>query len=530
MKSQPNHQLCTRSHPFRKPFSLLLLLACWLGFVQKNWAQSQVSINIKIAPQGYFDVVEHYRLNLGQLDEKKKTYDLYRSFPTETPIVENNKIKRQTVYISEVAGVGSGFEYWSSKMRQKNEAASFTFKNDGKDGWLGVREFELRYRVKNAMRRQNDSVYFFWPIFSSTSFQGLKIEKLNFTIQFPAGYQAKPKDITLFKYGVNADSGFFPITVPIGTSTTAFVGQLSPEDGVPMNYWNDAIKIQMPKNIINRTYYPPPIWPSGYWLPITLMGLLACVYLRIRYEIKNYDPAKVQAVTSYYPPAGIDPLMAGLLIDDQLDFRDLTSLVAKWQDEGVVKLSGLSDKNSQKNSLKIIRIKEQPANPAAYEKQFFDYLFPNPQTQEFPLSSFKKNDWLKDYKIATQNLLKTADKFYNMKAWDSLANYAILVFSIGAVWLAIAFFFSLEINSWLGFGASIVILFLCLFILMPSTKKKTPIGKEILAELKGFRKFIALADAPRIKKLMAEDPAYFEKTTPYAAAFGLLKEWSDLFK
>jgi len=60
--------------------------------------------------------------------------------------------------------------------------------------------------------------------------------------------------------------------------------------------------------------------------------------------------------------------------------------------------------------------------------------------------------------------------------------------------------------------------------------RRTLIGARVLRELLGFREFMKRAEAPRLRKLLEEDPNYFEQTLPYAVLFKQVSEWSERFE
>jgi uncharacterized membrane protein len=59
--------------------------------------------------------------------------------------------------------------------------------------------------------------------------------------------------------------------------------------------------------------------------------------------------------------------------------------------------------------------------------------------------------------------------------------------------------------------------------------KRNVRGNAILSELKGFRRFIKVAEENKLKMLLQEDPGYFETTMAYALAFGLFDKWAKKF-
>jgi uncharacterized membrane protein len=59
--------------------------------------------------------------------------------------------------------------------------------------------------------------------------------------------------------------------------------------------------------------------------------------------------------------------------------------------------------------------------------------------------------------------------------------------------------------------------------------KKNRKGTRLFSELKGFKRFIKVAEENKLKMLLAEDPGYFENTMGYALAFGLFEKWAKKF-
>jgi len=57
----------------------------------------------------------------------------------------------------------------------------------------------------------------------------------------------------------------------------------------------------------------------------------------------------------------------------------------------------------------------------------------------------------------------------------------------------------------------------------------TPYRMEMMGQLLGLREFIRVAELPKLKMLVDEDPAYFYKVLPYAMVFGLTDKWSKQF-
>ena len=81
-------------------------------------------------------------------------------------------------------------------------------------------------------------------------------------------------------------------------------------------------------------------------------------------------------------------------------------------------------------------------------------------------------------------------------------------------------------------ASSIIITFLVSIIgvvLSGLVIKRTSYGKDILAQIDGFRNFMEVAEKERLEALLEDDPYYFYNTLPYAQVLGVTKKWIDKF-
>src|SRR5690606_20056785 len=107
------------------------------------------------------------------------------------------------------------------------------------------------------------------------------------------------------------------------------------------------------------------------------LWILGLVFLSIYVYIKMRLRAnKVIAVTRYYPPQGIDPAMAGVLIDNTPNFRDLTCLLPYWATKGIIRMEEIAKgERSLQGDLKLIKLKDLPESSAGYEFNLFSKIF-----------------------------------------------------------------------------------------------------------------------------------------------------------
>jgi uncharacterized membrane protein YgcG len=217
---------------------------------------------------------------------------------------------------------------------------------------------------------------------------------------------------------------------------------------------------------------------------------------------------------------------AGVLIDDKTDNRDLLSLIFYWATKGLLEIEEKPKEGLfGKNDYILIKKADLPDDAKPYEKTFFNGLFPG-STKNVRISTLKDNFYTTMQ--VTRDLLEQEIKKegYYEKGSRTMSN---ILKSI-----SFAMLFGGIVLGFAGYGydytISLAISAVITFIFGYIMPKKTDKGLEKYQILKGFADFIEKAEKPRIKRLLEEDPNYFEKTIPFAIALNVLDKWSPKFE
>ena len=72
--------------------------------------------------------------------------------------------------------------------------------------------------------------------------------------------------------------------------------------------------------------------------------------------------------------------------------------------------------------------------------------------------------------------------------------------------------------------AAIIIFFIKI---MP---KRTPYGNEVLGKIKGFKRFLEVAEKEQLEELVSQNPQYFYYILPYTYALGVSDKWVKQFE
>lgn len=497
---------------------LLFLLIGFSGFAQ-GFTVKNFTADIYLNKEGYFDVIEKY-----DIEFTSAKHGIFRDIITKFDFQdEAGKVSKREIYISEIDVPGEKFK--TNEIFGKQFGDKLNIKIGDKNTLIsGAKHYEIQYRVKNALIFTDDLAQLYWNI--KPSDWAAVFFQINFTIHTPEGTSLSPENCFVYSgnTGVTESSTEFNYDY----SGNIFSAK-SRDEFYSTPGQNVTVLVKLPKSIIQEADFTPPFWKRYGWMGVLGLLLLAMV-LFIR---KKLQGDKIIPATSYYPPKGIDPAMAGVLIDNTTDYRDVTCLLPYWATQGLIRMEEITKgERSLYGDLKLIKIKDIPENVPGYEYNFFHKIFNN--KNEVLASTL--GGAISEPKAL---LAKKSEHYYPEKK----NNLIWIIPALSVVWA----FFSITLFPFLAqsyidiesskFIAFVIINFLFFFLVFPvgfawiaiRNRAKNEEGKSIMPELLGFYNFIKVAEVDRIKALLKEDPYYFEKTMPYAVAFNLLKEWSAKF-
>ncbi len=489
-------------------FLLLLLTHYWSkgqGFNVKEY-----KIDIFLQQEGYFDVVENY-----EVEFYEQKHGLIRNIITSYDFNTNhpNGISRREIYISDIEVPGWNFTS-SGKLAQRFDQQISIKIGDADKLIFGRQHYEIKYRVKNALIFTDSQVMLYWNIKPTNWYADF--EQIQFNIHTPEGSVLNQQNC--FVYSGAAGDTIPSLEFNTKYDNAVFSGLSKPSF---ISNYGDAVTIlvKLPKPTVAQVDFGPSPTQQNFWMFI-LGGFLFWFWMIWRRIGRD---EKVVQVTTYYPPEGIDPAMAGFLINDREDASDLTALIPHWAAQGILKIKEIPKTwFLGKTDMQLEQKKSLPNDAKNYEQTFFNGLFSGGKT--ILISSLRNKFY------TTMNTSKTYLK-NNAKVYYESAGLKALAWVRGIA-ILMAFLFSFVAFYIWGFIAAFASLATFIFIAIMAfyLKKKNTQGNQIFADLKGFRQFIKLAEVDRIRALVAEDDKYFEKTMSYAMAFGLLKEWAAKFE
>ena len=374
----------------------------------------------------------------------------------------------------------------------------------------GLHKYEIRYTVRGAVIREATQDIFYWNLLGNE--WGIPVHQVRFSIQLPdpvelqthqyAAYNGSEGDTALadFSYDNGLFRGASNVELGNGRPMTALLK-------LPQNYFDLPTAAQ--KNLRD---YGPFLW----FLPI-LIGFFSIW----RKHGKN---EKLPIAVEYFPPEGIDPVQAGYLMDGITDTRDITCMIPYWGAGGYLSLQEEEGQGwFRKNKITLKKIKPLPEGRLPYEYTMFNGLFK--EGNEVDLESLKNKFYttMEEVRGKLREQINQGE-YYERNSRNIGIGLFIFFVLLGAAGFLLFPNRPLIIVAWMIIS---ILLAIAAIVLL---RKRTPKGNAIRRRILGFRMFMDKAEKNQLQLLLKDNPGYFEKTLPYAVAFGLMKKWAGKFE
>jgi len=228
---------------------------------------------------------------------------------------------------------------------------------------------------------------------------------------------------------------------------------------------------------------------------------------------KNFEQ-KYPIIVQYTPPKWLNSAEVWLLLNHRENTQDLLTLIYKWAYEKYIQIENTG--NIVNPEFLLTKLKEIPQSCPGYEKELFNEIFS--KTVFFNVETWSNSLF---YKLTSGSL--DLKDFWLEMGWFSKETYNdlkpqiwcrdILIFIIGLPMLALPIFTVILI---LLAGLSI---FITVWELQETEK-----WAKLISHILWYKEFIKSCDENKLRLLLKEDPAFFDKTLPYAIVFGLETE------
>ncbi len=468
--------------------SFFILLMPHMSLRASYFYITSYEVDVHIAQDGTYKVTETIDV---VFNEPRR--GIFRKIPRKYKI--DGKIYNLNISNVDVAG----FE-----KRVEREGNYLNIRIGNEDIFVeGNQRYIIQYTIENGILYEEDHAEMQWNIIGSE--WEVPIQKVHFNIAFNKNVNLSTNDVKLFagKSGSQENEATFLLSQRYIDGVTNRT--LQPGEGV-------SIFVKLPYSYISKPE-PFDLWWSTYGM-LTLGVIVFIVSFILLYRfwhIYGRDYPFVRMV-QYLPPKQLTPSEAGMLLDEKADNRDILCLLPYWAYCGIISIE-ITDDSVFSKDYALRRLKSLPENATSYEKIIFDGIF---EHGEHVLVSALENNFY--------------TKMHQKKVYYPNSIKYQLIMGIISVVIILAGIAGVFMLNLIEVGISLILSGITGIIFTRYMLKKNAHGVQLYQEALGFRMFIKAAEKNRLEKLLAEDAMYFEKTLPYAIAFGFARKWSEKFE
>jgi uncharacterized membrane protein len=377
----------------------------------------------------------------------------------------------------------------------------------------GDQQYIIRYRLLNAINFFTDHSELYFNVIGDR--WKTTIDSVHFSVQLYDALSSTPAYFVATGAAGSRENN----TVTQWSDNKIFSGHTTAQLN---NYEGVTIGIVFPKDFLTQQNYNLlGIW----WLLVPVAVFIIMFWVWKRWG-KDEKPT-IQ--TEYYPPENTSPSVAGYVIDDRSDRRDLTALIPYWGAGGYLEVHEDEKKALlgliKTNEYTFIKKKELPATAMKFEKTLFDGIFADGDSVE--LSSLKDKLYTTMAKAKKELKEEIDNSAYYFKT-SATMGCLFIAFSIAMIAFGIYSLINAEGIWWRGiaFIAAGVITIIFGALMTKKTKK----GTELYQKLLGFKEFIRSVEKDRLREFLKQDENYFDKVLPFAIVFDVADKWKDKLK
>src|SRR5688572_1159644 len=477
---------------------ILFLLPLWLLATTAQaeyFTIKKYHVNVTFTEEGYADFEE-----VIDVEFSEPRHGIFRWVPYRS-VVNDRRVDRIIKDIDV-----KGYNFSTSRENQ-----NIVIKIGDADTYVeGHQTYRVHYRVLNPFNFFEDHIEFYWDLLGIS--WTVDVEQFTFKLNFPEQVSLTENDV----YAYSGLTGEKNLDVEIQLTPRELSGRstrpFAPGEGF-------TIAVRFDKGV----FAPLSGWSVFLAqhslllaVPVFLLaGLFALYFARNRRQT---------IMTEYFPPEGISPAVAGGFVDHSVDNNDVLSLIPHLANKGYLRLEAVEGKGFfAKDNIIFYKLKEAGPDLTPFEQEFFNGLF--------AFGSLVELEDLRDKFYTHMASVKASVKgWIELQGWYEKDQKAFgcvtgIVALIAIAWGAFSIFARQNLD-----GIALVIAGFILLFIANKFNKRSPAGNTTYQKLEGFRQFVAKAEKPVIERLLKDDPLYYDKTMPFALAFGYLKQWNRQFE
>lgn len=475
--------------------------------------------SININQDGTFKVTEDIKYDFG--DEQR--HGIFRYIPTTHPQAPSVWYKTRFVDVSDVSVQldGNSVPFTVDSVRSE-----FFIKIGDPDNTVsGVHTYKISYEIAGGLfYGANDQVELYWNVTGNDWL--VPINKVSAVVTAPDGAFVAQ---SYCYQGMVGSTESCQAIITASNEATFKSSSLRPGENLTVAQELDGIKIAT--LILERI----PTWFIWFTLiPVWLVGAVVFVYrYRTRFRLS------VPIIVQYEPYKDFKPMFSGVLIDGKLNPRDITAGLVYLAEQGFLMIEKTSRKVfllMEVNDYDIILKRPVEEVETNFLKTVLKFLFNEDEVigARVALSKLKTDSAKQQTNYKSVEALRKAIKkdLVERGYFERFSNLPLRIVSAAAVVILIMVSSAVFVDVSQVLPPIIFALVCTVVIFSFMYQRRTRKGYEAFNHLKGFKQFLSVTDKDRFTFHNApkKSPTQFMEYLPYAIAFGVEKEWAEVFK
>ncbi len=482
----------------------------YLVLIFLSWYIQKFEVKLDLLPENAVWVEEVITVDF----QNEWRHGIYRTIPTKfrrmdvsLKVLEVENLDKQgTPYRLE-----RGFEDLNIRVGDPNSYVT------------GVQRYRIVYIAKNVVFDSLSKGYFIWNLTGNG--WGVPIKEVSADVGMGGDFM--PTSVASFSGYYGGKEQSVEIKVDSLNRRIYLKGKrsLEPYEGV-------TILLEFPKG----TFRMPSFWQkiSSYlrlFIVLTI-PIVSFLLLFFGWRRKGRDPFVGSVVVQYEPPEDLSPAEAGVIFDEKVDPRDITSEILYLALNGYVKLEETKDRKEYV----LHKLKECDEFLKPHQCIILKSLFKPAYSKDGKTTKISdlKNKFYVELKEITSELYEnlTKRRYFSENPEKVKAHYMGLGIAVlfGQLIISDFFFFGRDpiqfVISFLSAILTVVVFSIFSNLMVAKTLK----GAEALKKVRGLREFISRVEKDRLKRFAIDNPEMFMKLLPYAIAFGEEEKWGKVFE
>lgn len=519
--------------------AILALFACLIGVVRalaQGYVINSFDVHLNLQSNGHMWVDE----KIGVTFEEPR-HGIFRFIPIA---YDNGKGLSRSLLIDSVDVTDENGDRMTKTVG--TEGANLMIKIGDKDILLPTgthKTYNIHYRCRGMMNwfEQNAgwgaTAELYWNVTGDE--WDTNIQSASCQVEFPQARDLKDLRAKVFvgEYG----SPINQIVEHVGRtahSDATFTDTTLSADGLKVTRTQNlpahngfTIVLSLPHDLIAQPTPAEAAWliastNLGFLMPLFVLPLMLFFWLRY-----GRDPNVGPLVTQFDPPDDVSGPLAGSLIDERVDSRDIAAGIFSLAVKGYLTMKPVESGMIFKHSTAELTLTEKPAGPdlSPFETKLHSRL----RACGTPVTDSDLRTGVAPYlsDLKTSLYEELVNRGYYLSNPDSVrwgwiigGGIAIVLLGFALLWMHP---YHAEIPSLVG-G---IVSFIIVILFGRAMPIRTRDGAIAHRKVQGFAEFIRRAQGDEIEWMSQKqpDPAMFEKYLPHAIAFGLASQWAARF-